>query len=109
MLVHIGLLVALAALVGAPARAQDFAVDEENVWIGEEEYSPYLYQAYPNRVFWGDTHLHTSYSTDARMVGDRLGPDEALRFAKGEMVVSSSGVRARLIVDAILWAIEGDQ
>jgi hypothetical protein len=37
------------------------------------------------------------YSTDAGMVGNRLGPDEALRFAKGEMVVSSTGVRARLI------------
>jgi hypothetical protein len=31
------------------------------------------------------------------MIGNRLGPDEALRFAKGEMVVSSSGTRARLI------------
>jgi len=70
---------------------------EGDINIGRKEYSPYLHQSYPNRVFWGDTHLHTSYSTDAGMVGNRLGPDEALRFAKGEMVVSSSGVRARLI------------
>jgi len=79
------------------AIAQDIAVQESDVSIGRKEYSPYLYQAYPNKVFWGDTHLHTSYSTDAGLVGDRLGPDEALRFAKGEMVVSSTGVRARLI------------
>jgi hypothetical protein len=85
------------ALAAAPARAQDIAVDEQDVEIGEKEYSPYLHQSYPDRVFWGDTHLHTSYSTDAGMVGNRLGPDEALRFAKGEMVVSSTGVRARLI------------
>jgi hypothetical protein len=80
-----------------PLAAQDIAVSEENINIGRQEYSPYLYQAHPNQVFWGDTHLHTSYSTDAGMIGNRLGPDEALRFAKGEMVVSSSGTRARLI------------
>lgn len=28
-------------------------------------------------MFWGGTHLHTSYSTDAGMVGCRIGPDEA--------------------------------
>jgi hypothetical protein len=64
--------------------------------IGEREYSPYLNIGFPQRVFWGDTHLHTSYSTDAGMIGNRLGPDEAYRFARGETVVSSSGVRARL-------------
>jgi hypothetical protein len=64
--------------------------------IGGKEYSPYLEIGYPQRVFWGDTHVHSSYSTDAGMTGNRLGPDEAYRFARGEMVVSSSGVRARL-------------
>ena len=63
----------------------------------KQEYSPYLEQNHANRVFWGDTHLHTSYSTDAGMVGNTLGPKEALRFAKGEKVISSSGVPARLI------------
>ena len=33
------------------------------------EYSPYLDDNHPNRVLWGDTHLHTSYSTDAGMFG----------------------------------------
>jgi len=64
--------------------------------IGGKEYSPYLNIGYPQKVFWGDTHLHTSFSTDGGMIGCRLGPDEAYRFARGEMVVSSSGVRARL-------------
>ncbi len=64
--------------------------------LGEREYSPYLDIGYPQRVFWGDTHLHTSYSTDAGMIGNRLGPDEAYRFARGETVVSSTGLRARL-------------
>jgi hypothetical protein len=64
--------------------------------IGEKEYSPYLDIGYPQRVFWGDTHVHTSYSTDAGMIGNRLGPEDAYRFARGETVVSSTGVRARL-------------
>jgi hypothetical protein len=77
--------------------AYDIAVEEKDVNIGKKQYSPYLYQVQPNRVFWGDTHLHTSYSTDAGMIGNRLGPDEALRFAQGEKVISSSGTPARLI------------
>jgi hypothetical protein len=87
----------LAAAVSTPLFAQDIAVNKDDIKIDAREYSPYLYRAQPNRVYWGDTHLHTSYSTDAGMVGNRLGPDEALRFARGEMVVSSSGVRARLV------------
>ncbi len=83
--------------VSVPVPAQDIAIDKEAVQIGGKEYSPYLHQSRPNRVFWGDTHLHTSYSTDAGMIGNRLGPDAALRFAKGEMVVASGGMRARLI------------
>ena len=47
-------------------------------------------------MFFGDTHLHTSYSTDAGMIGNRLGPEEAYRFARGETVKSSTGLPARL-------------
>ena len=60
------------------------------------DYSPYPEQNFPNRVFFGDAHLHTSYSADAGMIGNTLGPDEAYRFAKGETVTSSTGVKARL-------------
>lgn len=60
------------------------------------EYSPNLTADYPDRVYFGDTHLHTSYSVDAGMVGDRLGPDEAYRFARGETVTASLGYKAKL-------------
>ena len=80
-----------------PKFATDFAIGEDDVALGRKEYSPHLHQAYPNKVLWGDTHLHTSYSADAGMVGNFLGPDQAFRFAKGEIVRSSTGGRAKLI------------
>ncbi|PKB25266.1 uncharacterized protein DUF3604 [Novosphingobium kunmingense] len=52
--------------------------------------------AYPERVLWGDLHLHTANSVDAFGFGNRLGPEEALRFARGEEVTSSTGIKARL-------------
>ena len=60
------------------------------------EYSPNLDARYPDRVFFGDTHLHTAYSFDAGLLGNRLEPDDAYRFARGEEVVASLGMRARL-------------
>ncbi len=48
------------------------------------------------RLFWGDTHLHTSVSTDAAARGNRLGLDAAYRFARGETVTSSTGQEATL-------------
>ncbi len=52
--------------------------------------------AYPEQVFWGDTHLHTGNSVDAFGFGARLTPEDALRFASGEEVKSSTGLPARL-------------
>lgn len=60
------------------------------------EYSPNLSADYPDSVYFGDTHLHTSYSVDAGMIGDRLGPEEAYRFARGETVTASLGHKAKL-------------
>jgi len=59
-------------------------------------YSPYAQRSFPDRVFWGDTHLHTGLSMDAGLFGARLGLDEAYRFARGEEVMASSGQPARL-------------
>ncbi len=47
-------------------------------------------------VYFGDTHLHTSYSADAAFLGNVLGPEEAYRAARGEEIVSSTGVPVRL-------------
>lgn len=60
------------------------------------DYSPYVGNKAPTKLLWGDTHLHTSVSTDAAARGNRLGLDAAYRFARGEEVTSSSGLRAKL-------------
>jgi hypothetical protein len=40
------------------------------------------------KVYWGDTHLHTSYSPDAFLMGNQTAdPDTAYRYAKGLPVV----------------------
>jgi len=59
-------------------------------------YSPYAGRRYPTRVFWGDEHVHTGWSADAGAFGATLGPEEALRFARGEEVLSSLGEPAKL-------------
>ncbi len=61
----------------------------------DETYSPYA-KGYPQRVLFGDTHVHTAISNDAFGAGNRLGPEEAYRFARGEEIVTSHGERVRL-------------
>lgn len=52
--------------------------------------------AYPENVYFGDTHLHTANSSDAFAFGVRLGPEDALRFASGEEVTATMGIKAKL-------------
>jgi len=59
-------------------------------------YSPYAGRTYPTQVYWGDQHVHTGWSVDAGGFGATLGPEEALRFARGEEVLSNSGQPAKL-------------
>jgi len=86
-------LIAMAFAGGLPAFAQQ---DSPGPLDRKVTYSPYPDKTFPNRVFFGDTHLHTSYSTDAGMIGNTLGPEEAFRFARGEQVTSSTGLPAKL-------------
>ncbi len=45
-------------------------------------------------LYWGDTHLHTTYSTDAGMIGYRLGSDEGtVSFTR---VLRENGRRLRV-------------
>ena len=72
------------------------AMGGATVSASDSSYSPHAGTEYPAEVFWGDTHLHTSNSFDARMMGDTLDAEAAYRFARGEEVISSTGQPARL-------------
>jgi hypothetical protein len=91
----------VAVMLPASAAAQEYTYPD-SMRQRPSIYSPYVERAaadadFAEGVYWGDTHLHTSYSTDAGMMGNTLGPEEAFRFARGEEVVASHGARVRLI------------
>jgi hypothetical protein len=97
-------LVLVAMLLVSPrvAMPQTGAGYPDDIAEPPKNYSPYVERTAADSnlaegVYWGDTHLHTSYSTDAGMMGNTLGPEEAYRFARGEEVLTSHGLRARLI------------
>lgn len=78
--------------------ANEFEVDKKQLskFYPGKAYSPYAGRKFPDKLLWGDTHLHTAASMDAGMFGNRLGPVDAYRFARGEEVVASSGQLVRL-------------
>jgi hypothetical protein len=88
----------LVASLAEAAFAQDFGGAKQAAAeaLAEESYSPYAGGTYPTRVYWGDAHLHTALSVDAGAFGNRLGLDEAYRFARGQEVVSATGQRVKL-------------
>ncbi len=112
-------LVLAAAVVAFPALAQE--VYQTDIGRLDREaaervhpkpsYSPYAGLTFPTRPLFGDTHLHTSFSFDAGMLGARLGPREAYRFARGEEVISNTGLRVRLSrpLDFLVVADHSDQ
>ncbi len=67
-----------AAPAGATAAATMPTLEEREAAVPENP----LKDAY-----FGETHVHTSYSLDAYIGGARLTPDDAYRFAKGQTVV----------------------
>ncbi len=64
--------------------------------FAERPYSPYANRAFPENVYFGDTHVHTGLSGDAGGGGTRLMPRDAYRFARGEQVTSNTGQPVKL-------------
>ncbi|MBP7081858.1 MAG: DUF3604 domain-containing protein, partial [Rhodocyclaceae bacterium] len=74
--------------------SESFAAD------GKPQFSPNVAanigKGAPKKLLWGDTHQHSGWSGDAGAFGAKLSPEDAVRFARGEEIVSSSGQAARL-------------
>jgi hypothetical protein len=82
---------ALATLASADQLPTKAGVAE----LATPQFSPYAGRNFPTQVFWGDTHLHTAVSVDAGTM-NRIGQEDAFRFARGEEVTTTHGLRAKL-------------
>ena len=105
-------LAAPGLLLGQSVPTDTGTLDKETAMaFTKPPYSPYAGRDFPARPFFGDTHLHTSFSMDAGAFGCRLSPADAYRFAKGQEITASSGQRARLSrsLDFLVVADHSDQ
>jgi hypothetical protein len=105
LFVRVAVVPFVTLLVGAQATAQMPMPPEAKRVLSDDyegtSYSPYAARELgdgeaPSQLLWGDTHLHTSLSMDAGAFGNRLGIEEAYRFARGEELVASGGMPVRL-------------
>lgn len=86
-------------MTGTLSYGQEYQADEgqlNDLFPEDKPYSPYADRDFPERPLWGDSHLHTALSMDAGGFGNRLGLDDAYRFARGEQVNASTGQPVRL-------------
>ncbi|WP_283426828.1 DUF3604 domain-containing protein [Shimia sagamensis] len=79
------------------AGAQEYSTEKEDteVVLSPDGYSPYAGRNFPQVPLWGDSHLHTMVSVDAGTM-TRLSQEDAFRFARGEEVTTTHGLRAKL-------------
>ena len=83
-------IVVLAGLVSACDKTETPAVSTEGNPAEQSQpaHPAFVSSGSPNNVYFGDTHLHTSYSPDAFLMGNQSAdPDTAYRYAKGLPVV----------------------
>ncbi|GIS24652.1 MAG: hypothetical protein CM15mP125_3390 [Gammaproteobacteria bacterium] len=81
----------------AAALAATALVAQPNSHANTGTYSTGVGTDYPKQVFFGDLHLHSNISADAQSMGNLLLTSaDAYRFARGEQVMASNGLPARL-------------
>jgi len=91
------LITALGLLVYSGSLAVEYHHGEKALerTLYKKEFSPYAGRSFPTKVLWGDQHTHTAVSVDAGTMC-KLGQEDAYRFARGEEVTSTGGLRAKL-------------
>jgi len=92
-----GTAAASAFALGSVAVAQEFNTEQSDteVVLAPDGFSPYAGRNFPQVPLWGDSHLHTMVSVDAGTM-TRLSQEDAFRFARGEEVTTTHGLRAKL-------------
>ena len=73
------ILLSLAVAPGILYSQTDISPSATDVAKASRIYSPFVGRrvndsTFAEGVYWGDTHLHTRFSSDSGMIGNRLGP-----------------------------------
>ncbi len=102
----------VTAALAAAALAQEAHPPAESLTnsFPKKSYSPHAGRNFPTRPFFGDTHVHTGASMDAGAFGARTTPADAFRFAAGDEITASNGMRVKLArpLDFIVVADHSD-
>ena len=86
----------LASMLGISSATAMDAVKTDASFFKGKAYLPYANRAFPAKVLFGDVHVHTGISGDAGGGGTRLMPRDAYRFARGEQLISNTGLPVRI-------------
>ena len=84
------LIVVLAGLTAACDKSEPVTVQPAGSVVAQIQptHPAFASSGSPTNVYFGDTHLHTSYSPDAFLMGNQSAdPDTAYRYARGLPVV----------------------
>ncbi len=74
------------------ALRQTVAEENENAIVKPEPRARIIQPLNPNKnLYFGDLHVHTAWSFDANLGGNRIEPDDAYRFAQGKKLELMSG------------------
>ncbi len=90
------LLVALLVFPGLALAEPYGEIDPEDL-VQPVVTSPYAFRDFPDRVLFGDMHIHSNLSPDAGLLGTSLTPEDVFRAARGETVMSNTGQPFQLV------------
>jgi hypothetical protein len=88
---------ALVTLFAGSALAEPYAEVAPGELIQPPVTSPYAFRNFPDRVLFGDMHIHSNLSPDAGLLGTSLTAADVYRAARGETVMSNTGQPFRLV------------
>jgi hypothetical protein len=85
--------------------AQIFETETELLELGVSRAESSLKAPVERKAYFGDLHVHTTYSFDAYAFGTLATPYDAYRFAKGEAIANPAGFNMQLFRPLDFYAV----